>query len=717
MRGESNIRTSFISRDLVQKDETLALFLAIFYLSLLLTVPNFRSIDEVALYTTATNLSNHGQLQLPQLGFALWGQRSGEAVVLLSDSNEIFTKKSPAVILALWPLLKIGAAWPAASQTKIALLYGPIILATTAVLLVKIALKLRFRRRTGWSVALLFATGSMALPYSQTIFGELLAMLALTLVAWTFAVSPANSPKTYFLAGVGCAVAIGCNIGYGIAVPVVLLAEAYRIRGSRPTLTSYLLFALPLAFAGGSLALYNLVRFGSILESGYQLAADQEGFTNPLGWGLMGLWLSPARGFLWYNPLTFLGLWGWPALYRSPSTRPLSWFIGGLTVAISLVFATWWQWWGGYGWGPRFLLPLVPLFSILALPVIEKTVFSPGRNPARMWRAGLIGGIVLAGILVQTAGVAVNYNDIELLFAERFPGPGAEVRPLLYHHDPQIVFAWDKSPILWQWRYLRDGRTQPLASSGRPKDKLIPLIQLLGEAWQPGDVVLHLGSLDGQAAYEPADVYPVYGLPINIDPADPIAQKLFLKGVSDRKRVWIISQLPLGTDLNWYEQTLWADGWAGLKTAQLRKWRAVLMVRPFLDGTPSWNASGAQFGPLTLDRYRLICQANQLQIAFQWRLREPTSSDLTQFVHLMQEGELDQQQDRTPWNGFQPTSRWIVEEPLIDRFAFDLEEGRSCADYQVGVGWYDWRDPTPLAAVLNDQPLPNGRLLIEVKKP
>ena len=50
--------------------------------------------------------------------------------------------------------------------------------------------------------------------------------------------------------------------------------------------------ALPLAAAGSIWAAFNVARFGNPLQAGYDF-----GFTNPLGRGLVGLILSPGKGF------------------------------------------------------------------------------------------------------------------------------------------------------------------------------------------------------------------------------------------------------------------------------------------------------------------------------------------------------------------------------------------------------------------------------------
>lgn len=701
-----------IKRDILTNFWPLLIFLTVLAVGLAIRTERFHSIDEVAIYQTSANLVQHGELQIPQLGFALWGLRPGEAVVLLNSDGELYTKKSPAVIWALFPLLKIGQLWPKFSFTQSALLFGPLMLASTAALVLDTAHRLGYQRRTGIAAAFLFAIFSMALPYSQTIFGEVLAMFAFTLLVWGAAAFDLSSTKGALLAGVSLSIAIGCNVAFGIVVPVffLILLSHHRQKAQKfklpygPTAA----LVIPLGLTLGLFAFYNVWRFGSVFESGYQLSSGQEGFTNPLWWGLAGLWISPARGFIFYNPLVFLGLLGWPEFHRSPHTRWLSWLFLGIVLGISSVFALWWQWWGGFGWGPRFLLPLVPIFIVLSLPFLEKWLLHPSPWALSNWRfiaAGLV--IVLSGF-VQAGGILVNFNEVESRLAGRYPGPGPSARPLLYHHDPELVFNWWESPIFWHWRLIDEGQIQ--WSENAVREDLSPLTQLLEEKWREGDTVLHLGSSEGQEIYELSDVFPVYGLPINISSSDQLANRLFANGHSAADRVWIVGTLPSGSQLNWYEAALWKNGWASLTSQQIGRWQINLFSPPLTDGGQTWRTAGVNFGPIHLERYRPSCHDGLLSIEFEWQMNEQTAVDWTTFVHLLQDGQLSQQQDRLPWNGYFPTTRWPVGEVVVDHFAF--EGVQDCSQVEIGVGWYDWRDQSQLPAEENGDSLPDNRYLI-----
>ena len=163
------------------KSRSFLLALAAFALGVLVMTAHFHSVDEVALFTTAVNLTTSGELHSNQLGYALWSIRPGEEVVMRGPDGDIFTKKSPLMIIALAPLVALGQSLPFLTTQQTALLFGPLALALTAVLFFWLGRELRFSQGAVlWGVVLLVVS-TMLLPYAQTVFGEWLATIGLLL--------------------------------------------------------------------------------------------------------------------------------------------------------------------------------------------------------------------------------------------------------------------------------------------------------------------------------------------------------------------------------------------------------------------------------------------------------------------------------------------------------------------------------------------------------
>ena len=108
----------------------------------------------------------------------------------------------------------------------------------------------------------------------------------------------------------------------------------------------------------------ELTRFGRPL-AGYA----GEGFTHPFFDGLWRLLIGLNKGLLWYFPAIVavavsLGRRG---------RRPLV-LAGGLIPLLGLLMmsAGWWAWDGAFGWGPRLLVPAVPMLASIAALELER---------------------------------------------------------------------------------------------------------------------------------------------------------------------------------------------------------------------------------------------------------------------------------------------------------------------------------------------------------
>ncbi len=149
-----------------------------------------------------------------------------------------------------------------------------------------------------------------------------------------------------------------------------MLRSATRDSGSprAPRWRAFLLWAFPVLAATAAIGLANFVRFGSVLETGY--GAEASSFDAPLLEGLAGQLVSPGKGLLWFCPAVLLGLAGFRGLWRrSP------WVAGTIlsgSVLLLLATSKYYQWHGGGCWGPRFLVPLLPLWLLPAAEVFSR---------------------------------------------------------------------------------------------------------------------------------------------------------------------------------------------------------------------------------------------------------------------------------------------------------------------------------------------------------
>ena len=144
---------------------------------------------------------------------------------------------------------------------------------------------------------------------------------------------------------------------------------------------------------------YNLVRFESVFSTGkvqYALKSGQPFFGNPL-LGFLTLLGSPGKSVLCYSPPLVLAVFGFGNLRRLQPALARGLVV--LTVSL-MVFISCIAFCGGdWCWGPRYLLPLIPLWS-LALP------FARTRT-SRIWPLAVVVGL---GLGVQLLAVSVEHQ-------------------------------------------------------------------------------------------------------------------------------------------------------------------------------------------------------------------------------------------------------------------------------------------------------------------
>jgi hypothetical protein len=235
------------------------------------------------------------------------------------------------------------------------------------------------RDATGYWEAAIVA-GTFVWPYAGESFVEPFAAAGL---AWGAALLLSERSP----AGAAASWAAACLLKpiLWATVPVFILAFALGGRRDRPAagaLRAVGVFALGL----GLHAAANLALYGSLFETGYGTEALQ--FTTPLASGLVGLLLRPGRSLFLYAPVVAAGIAG---LRRVPRSAAV--LCGGASLLHLLLVARWWSWEGGTAWGPRHLLPVLPLLVAPAALVASRAV-------RILFCAGVV--VNLPGVLVSS---------------------------------------------------------------------------------------------------------------------------------------------------------------------------------------------------------------------------------------------------------------------------------------------------------------------------
>jgi hypothetical protein len=300
--------------------------------------------------------------------------------------------------------------------------------------------RLGYRDGVSLGTALAFGLATMAWPYARYLFSESLAGLALIFSAYSLLLYRDRRRSVSLLwAGTGLGVALLARLNNAIAgifLGLLLLAYLWGHHGRdwRSWFKPLVLFGLPVVAALVIAGWYNWLRFGSPLTTGY---LPEERFATPFFEGFYGLTFSPGKGLFWYNPILLAALVGWPAFYRRIRQRAEAVLVAAIVLSTIAFYASWYLWWAGHGWGPRFLVAALP-FAILPLaPVLEA-------GARRRGVAIALGAVVALSVLIQLLGVSVDFN----LYLE-------DVQAELGLYHPVTLFNPAYSPLLRQWAYIR----------------------------------------------------------------------------------------------------------------------------------------------------------------------------------------------------------------------------------------------------------------------
>jgi hypothetical protein len=157
---------------------------------------------------------------------------------------------------------------------------------------------------------------------------------------------------------------------------------------------------------------------------------------NAAPWiGALGLLVSPSRGLLLFSPVVMLVAAGARrSLVESPDLR-LGWLLAA-SAAMFVEYACYSVWWGGFTFGPRYMLDLlVPLAPAAALGV-ESAL-------ARSWSRWLAAAALAWSLVVSATGAFMYPNDQWNTSPESVDTHHAR---LWDWRDPQIVRAWKRGP-------------------------------------------------------------------------------------------------------------------------------------------------------------------------------------------------------------------------------------------------------------------------------
>jgi hypothetical protein len=309
--------------------------------------------------------------------------------------------------LSFLPMAAVLAAidrdfpFKAALRLSAARLHAASLVALSAVLVLLIARRY-VRPSHALLLALAYGLGTcMWAVASRTLWQQTVNIALLTCASYAF-LRLLDAPKPD-----GWALITGLLLGTATASRptaafFTVAVGVYLLLHRREVLPRVIAGALPVLIAT---AVYNLHYFGGPFNFaqelvGHQVALEKTGSQNvwqtSLLVGAIGLLVSPSRGLLIFSPFLGLSFWGIARLWRDPKYGPLR----PLVVAALLTMALqckWFDWWGGWTYGYRPWLEVVPVLVLCLMPMIEPVC-------SKKWSASLFAIALGWSIFVQGLG-------------------------------------------------------------------------------------------------------------------------------------------------------------------------------------------------------------------------------------------------------------------------------------------------------------------------
>lgn len=224
------------------------------------------------------------------------------------------------------------------------------------------ALYLYGRRRLGTSpaaalgVAAAILFGTVIFPYSTMLFAQIPAALFLLLAVVLL-------PKRPLISGIAAGAALSCFYVCVAAAAILLIVACVQ---SRQAAARFAIGCLPWVLL---MSIYQWLCFGSPFRTAVEASTP---FTEngslfgvlrmPSAEALYGISSSPYRGLFFASPILLFALIGLVVMARRDDRDV--WPIAAIVAIFFIAIASFNGWNGGCAFGPRYLVPIVPLLGI-----------------------------------------------------------------------------------------------------------------------------------------------------------------------------------------------------------------------------------------------------------------------------------------------------------------------------------------------------------------
>ncbi len=390
-------------------------------------------------------------------------------------------KYEPLQVILAVPFFWIGHHLADIGRLHTVFTLNIFIMALTALSLYTIALRRGYSLAVAWWGALIFGVATAAWPYSRWIFREPVMGL---FVLWSFhfatQIPNITQRKSVWRQALLTVLTIVAAILTKQIGWLILPAIALSLFSTRDIWRHALPAVVIPALIFGSLILVVMFLQPDVEEGRYSFTRWTD--FDTLTWksvpeSLLGYHVSPARSLWLFSPILTAGWVGAVMLWRKGQWR----VVVGPALALILVSASYGitrqstVWNGGWGWGPRYMVPFVPVLMLWVLPILEWLFRKPS---ALKHYAGWFAFIplLIASIGMQWLGLGVPYTNYytELQFT-LFDDPA---RFDEWQEWADYNWVWSESQIPYHWRHFSGDQLQPAWTMVDPA-WVVPLLTLM----------------------------------------------------------------------------------------------------------------------------------------------------------------------------------------------------------------------------------------------
>ncbi len=358
--------------------------------------------------------------------------------------------QEPMVFFTIAPLFQIGQALDTFGTMHVVWLFNIFVTALISLSIYCIALRWGYTPSSAFIVALLFGIGTNAVFYGRLLFREPVMSFFL-LWAFAFAMEIQTAWREWKIPYVKVILLglmfSGAFLTKAVAIftlPMLFLVllPPFEVIKAHKRFFLFMTLYLIAGLIGGIV----LIESG-ILGTRYNFASVTSALSNfELSFvieSLLGYQISFGRSVWFYSPILLAGFIGAYLYWKQGKWR----FVLPPVLTI-LIFSIWYgsslrfDWLGGWGWGPRYMMPLLPILMLYLLPVIKQLTTRT--------RQVLFSGLALFSVGVQFLGVSVPLSNF---YTDLFANGKIYDFDLAYTNPDLLEAEWGWMDQMWTWEW------------------------------------------------------------------------------------------------------------------------------------------------------------------------------------------------------------------------------------------------------------------------